>query len=331
MVNRFHKYKLPKKNDPRGGREIFRRLFFFVFGITMSGAMCLTVNGAQFGLENYMYAQIVEPTEEIKFVEVAKVAEPELDLEAKAAYSLRIGVTGREKVIYRENEESIYPIASLTKLMTATVVFEHPDYYAFDRQVVISDMAAAQYDVPVFGNLMAGESYTVGQLLNLMLFYSSNDAAWALAEVMGIDQFTAEMNSKGQELGFIGAEFYNPHGLDLENGSTNHASASDLMVLVKYIIESHPEIMDYSIKPGPYMTENGIFDLNFWDGNSLVGGKTGFTEKAGGCMMVVFKDGAGRKYINVMLGATTPESRVEQMQKLINFANNSGQSLAQGK
>ena len=329
MVNRFHKYKLPKKNDPKSAHEIFRRLFFFVFGIAMSGSMCLAVNDSQLGLENYLYAKISEPTENIILAKAVKEENPGLDLEAKAAYSLRIGTGGREKIIYRRNEDEVYPIASLTKLMAATVIFENPDYYDFDRQVTVSDEAAAQYDVPVFGNLNAGETYTVSQLLNLMLFYSSNDAAYALAEVMGTNQFVAAMNSKAADLGLVGAEFYNPHGLDLENGSTNHASAADLMILAKYILNNHPQIFDYSIKPGPYMTENGIFSLNFWDGNSLIGGKTGFTEKAGGCMVVVFKDDAGRRYINVILGASTPESRVNQMQKLINYANNSAQTLAQ--
>ena len=245
MVNRFHKYKLPKKNDPKSAREIFRRLFFFVFGIAMSATMCLTVNNTQLGLENYLYAQISEPTENITLAKVVKEEKPELDLEAKAAYSLRIGTGGREKIIYRENENEVYPIASLTKLMTATVVFENPDYYGFDRQVLVSNEAAAQYDVPVFGNLVAGETYTVRQLLNLMLFYSSNDAAYALAEIMGMDQFVAAMNSKAADLGLIGTEFYNPHGLDLDDGSANHSSAADLMALVKYTIDDHPEILDY--------------------------------------------------------------------------------------
>jgi len=215
--------------------------------------------------------------------------------------------------------------------MTATVILEHPEIYDLNRPVIVSETAASQYDVPVYGNLNAGESSTVSDLLRSMLFYSSNDAAWALSEVMGEKEFTAAMNAKSKELNLVHTEFYNPNGLDCDDGMANHSSASDLILLAKYIIQNHPQILDYSAQPGPYLTENGILNLKFWDGNALVGGKTGFTEKAGGCMAVVFKDVNNRKYINVILGAVSPESRVAQMQKLINYANNSGHSLAQTK
>ncbi len=332
MTNRYNKYrKFVKNNNPKSGKEIFRRLFFFIFGIAMSGSACLLVNSVQAGMENYMYAQIAAPIEQIEPIEIAKEEKPALELEAKAAYALRVGAAGREKIIYRKNEEEIYPIASLTKLMTATVILEDTADYDLDRPITISETAAAQYDVPVFGNLLPGQVYTGRDLMKLMLFYSSNDAAYALAEVIGVPQFTDKMNSKAQNLGLVGTEFYNPHGLDREDGLANHATAFDLVVLAKYIIGNHPEIFDYSSQSGTYLTENGIFDLKFWEGNSLVGGKTGFTEKAGGCMVVVFNDESGRKYIDVILGAATPETRVEQMQKLINYTNNFAQSLAQKK
>lgn len=331
MATRFRKYRQIKSNDPKRASAVAKRLFFFVFGISLSASLCLTVDNAQLGLENYLYAQIAKPAEQTTRITIPAENEPHLDLEAKAAYSLRIGIAGREKIIYRENENESYPIASLTKLMTATIVLENPGVYGLNRSVVISPEAAAQYDVPVYGNLFAGESYTVDELLHLMLLYSSNDAAWALSEVMGQSEFTAAMNLKGKELGFNRFKFYNSSGLDCEDGMTNYASAADLMTLTKYILENHPEIFNYSIKPGPYMTENGIFNLKLWDGNMLVGGKTGFTEKAGGCMVVVFRDGDGRKFINVVLGAVNPETRVEQMQKMINFTNNSGNTLARTK
>jgi len=101
--------------------------------------------------------------------------------------------------------------------------------------------------------------------------------------------------------------------------------------LTKYIIQNHPEIFNYTIQPGPYLTENGIFNLNFWNGNNLIGGKTGFTEKAGGCMVVLFKDDNNYQYINVVLGSTDSEDRVAQMQKLINYVNNADKSLVQIK
>lgn len=331
MVNRFHKYRQIRSNDPKRPAAVGKRLFFFVFSISLSASLCLMVDNAQLGLENYLCAQITKPAEQTTRITIPAGTEPPLDLEAKAAYSLRVGVTGREKILYRDNENESYPIASLTKLMTAAIVLENPKIYGLDHSIIISPEASGQYDVPVYGNLFTGESYTVDELLHLMLLYSSNDAAWALSEAMGQAEFVTAMNLKGKELGFARFEFYNSSGLDREDGLTNYASAADLMVLAKYILKNHPEIFDYSIKPGPYMTENGISSLKLWDGNLLVGGKTGFTERAGGCMVVVFRDGGGRQFINIVLGAVSPETRVEQMQKMINFTNNSGNTLARTK
>jgi len=59
-------------------------------------------------------------------------------------------------------------------------------------------------------------------------FYSSNDAAWALSEVMGEQKFVEAMNAKSRELGFLHTEYYNPNGLDREDGLVNHSSAAEI-------------------------------------------------------------------------------------------------------
>jgi len=61
--------------------------------------------------------------------------------------------------------------------------------------------------VPVFGNLLFGENRTVKELLDLMLFYSSNDAAYALAELMGESEFVDAMNRTAHKIGLSNTEF----------------------------------------------------------------------------------------------------------------------------
>lgn len=312
-----------RKYIAKAPKNIAKKISYFMCAAVLSGMFAFGINSGQSRLEDFLYAQISVPLDNVAYATHSVSKKANLDLNAKAALSLRVGATGREKKVYQKNIDDQLPIASLTKLMTAIIVLESPEFYNMDKQVAIDWISASQDDVPVFGNLNPGEIYSVRQLLNLMLYYSSNDAAYALSEIMGKDRFVAAMNQKTIDLKLEKTIFYNPHGLDLDNGKTNLSSAEDLLVLIKYISENHPEIFSFSIKPGPYVTENGIFNPNLWSGQTLIGGKTGYTEKAGGCMVLIFENENHRRYINILLGAVSSETRVVEMQKLINYVNNS--------
>jgi len=86
--------------------------------------------------------------------------------------------------------------------MTALVVLNNPSDYPLDKKIIISPSAATKANVPIFGNFNAGNVYTVNELLNLMMYYSSNDAAQALAEVIGHDKFVNLMNDTAKILDF---------------------------------------------------------------------------------------------------------------------------------
>ena len=245
---------------------------------------------------------------------------PKPDLEVRSALSVRINFAGKKRIVFSKDPEAKLAIASITKLTTALVVLEDPQDYPLDRRVTVSQKAASQDNVPIFGNLKTGEVYTVKDLLNMMMYYSSNSAAYALSEVIGADRFIGLMNSRAEKLGLAQTEFYNPNGLD--NGSiVNTSSTEDLVSLAQYIIKNQPGIFVFSTTPGPYANENGIFSVNLWNGQVLVGGKTGFTDAAGGCMLLVFRDEKNDYYFNVILGAATSQDRVNQMQKLVNYDN----------
>ncbi len=299
-----------------------KNIAHFLLGIFL-GFLPLFFDISQKKLENFFFAQISKPYEELVFVKLPKKTKPQI--QAKAVLAVRLSKAKREKIIFAKNSDEALPIASLTKLMNAIIVLENPEKYNQDSLVKISFLAANQKNVLGYGNLdsQIGKEMKVKDLLELMLIYSSNDAAFALSEVIGLETFVQKMNEKAKELGLSKTKFFNPHGLDPETGnSVNQSSPKDLVKLARYILENHPLIFEISAKESFPKTKNGIWDLKLKEGYKVVGGKTGYTKRAGGCLLFVFQDEWENFYINVILGTETEENRVQEMQKLINYILN---------
>ena len=303
------------------------KIFFASFFASLS--FWWLINVFQKSLENYLLAQITQPLENIQFIEIPqRPRKPELELEAKSALSVRVALNSPEKILFEKEVEKPLPIASLTKLMTALIIFEDENYNR-EASVTISAKAANQGDAPVFGNLRPGEYLPVKKLLELMLVYSSNDAAWALSEVIGTENFVQKMNQKAEILGLSNTHFINPTGLDPrglnfneENlNYFNHSTTKDLVKLAQYILKEHPEIFEISRQTPLYRLENGILDLFLTQ--KIIGGKTGYTKETGGCLLFVFSDGKTPEtiFINIILAASSPSARVQEIQKLINWLN----------
>jgi len=301
-----------------------KNLFLFFSGIFFSAILTFFVNFSQKKLENFFVAQITKPLEEINFVKIEKPKKPPLEIEAKAVLSLRINPKKKvkEKILYSKNENEILPIASLTKLMTALIVLENSKDYELSKLITISKESADQGNVPHYGNLddYQGKNFTVEELLNLMLVYSSNDAAWALAEEIGVDNFVKKMNEKARDLGLESTHFVNPTGLDSQNSFSvenfNYSTAKDLLKISRYILEKHPLIFEISKKKPLFPIKNGIHELTLT--GEIVGGKTGYTKKAGGSIVFIFKNGEDI-FVNIILGTESEEARIKEMQKLIDW------------
>lgn len=301
-----------------------KNISLFLISFFLSLPFWLGVNLFQENLEKIFSAQISKPFEEIVFLKIPE--KKSLDLEAKAAISIRIGK--REKILFKKEIEKPLPIASLTKLMTALIVFEDPENYSFSKIINISKKAADQEDVPEYGNLKEGEKLSVEKLLNLMILYSSNDAAYALAEEIGIENFISRMNKKAKEIGMENTNFSNPTGLDPENlkwsqetkNQFNFSTVNDLAKLTKYILNEWPLILEISSKKPDFQIKNGFSDLTLKEDTKIIGGKTGYTQEAGGCLILVLsKDGI--YYLNIILGTEGIEGRIKEMQKLIDWLN----------
>jgi D-alanyl-D-alanine carboxypeptidase (penicillin-binding protein 5/6) len=150
--------------------------------------------------------------------------------------------------------------------------------------------------------------------------FSSNDAAYALAEQIGVKDFVNKMNEKAKEIGLENTHFSNPTGLDPENlkwslensDYFNYSTAKDLVLLGKYILENYPLIFEFS---------NQKNKIQLLENQRLVGMKTGYTDEAGGCIFLIFSNDNGDYFLNVILGAKSKEERFLQMQKLIDWIN----------
>jgi serine-type D-Ala-D-Ala carboxypeptidase (penicillin-binding protein 5/6) len=254
-----------------------------------------------------------------------------LEVEAASAVSFLMPESGDGKIIFQKNIDEKRPIASLTKLMTALVAEE---LYRPEQIMVVSEEAVNQEEET--GELKKEEELSLNELLHSVLIESSNDAAWAIAEgkMAGAENFVGEkgfvelMNLEANNLKMENTNFVNPTGLD---GEENYSTARDLLKLVQYIIKKHPDILEITQKKSyevlrpdgtlhHFIPEN-TNKLLGQDGLQIVGGKTGFTEEAGGCIILVLKEKGGDHMINLILGAKSQESRFEEMQKIIEAVN----------
>jgi D-alanyl-D-alanine carboxypeptidase (penicillin-binding protein 5/6) len=211
------------------------------------------------------------------------------------------------------------PPASLTKLMTAYVVFNalQQDQIRLDEEVTISEKAWRTQGSRMF--IEVGKRVSVEDLLLGMIVQSGNDASVALAEyVAGSEAVFAEMmNQQAIAIGMHSSHFMNATGLPDEN---HYSTARDLATLARAIIEQFPEYYRwYSEKE---FTFNDITQPNrnnlLWRDDSVDGMKTGYTEEAGYCLVSSAKRDDMR-IISVVLGTSSAKARISGSQALLNY------------
>jgi len=301
------------------------RLKFFFTAFILSLPFWWGINAFQQNLESAFYAQISQPFQQIVEVKIPeKSQKPNLDLQVKAAISVLVDSQGGEgeEVLFKKNSNERLAIASLTKLMTANIVLEN---YDLSREIKISEEVVAQEGEA--GKLTAGKIFSVEYLLYPLLMESSNDAAYVLTndyDGMTEEKFVELMNLKAKDLGLEDTYFVNSTGLDPEQPghSINYSTAEDLVKLTKYLLKK-PLIWEILATPKFSLYGPELINTNGLLGEipNIVGGKTGFTDQAGGCMLLVSKNKGENFLVNVILGAPSSSARIEEMEKLINYAS----------
>ena len=211
------------------------------------------------------------------------------------------------------------PPASITKLMTAYVVFHalNNDQISLTDLVTVSEKAWRAEGSRMF--IEVGKKVSVEDLLMGMIVQSGNDSSIALAEhIAGTEMlFSDLMNQYAQQLKMTNSYFMNASGLPDEN---HYSTANDLAILAKAIINEFPKFYElYSTKEFTY---NNIKQPNrnslLWRDPSVDGIKTGSTSEAGYSLVSSAKRNEMR-IISVVLGTASSKARIDGSQALLNF------------
>lgn len=235
-------------------------------------------------------------------------------------------------MLYADNiYEKLYP-ASITKVMTALVTLKNAD---LSDTVTVSHNASHITEVGAsLCGLNEGDKIKLEDLLNMFLISSGNDAGIAIAEhVAGTEEaFAKMMNEQAKELGATHSNFVNSHGLHDEN---HYTTAYDIYLIFREALKQ-PTFVDiiseksykvtYTNANGnqinkEYSTTNLYLKGNeaMPEGITVIGGKTGTTNKAGSCLVLYSKDKSDKEYISVILKSDSKASLYSQMSYLLKF------------
>ena len=193
-----------------------------------------------------------------------------------------------QRPLYTKNSDSLAPIASITKLMTAMVVIDAN--LPLDETISI-DHADSDAIKGTHSRLSIGTALTRSELLRLALMASENRAAAALARTYpgGYQAAINAMNAKARDLGMLNTQFLDPTGLNSSNVSTAH----DLVKMVAAAC-NYPLIHQYTTSASHSVDGRGGREIQFRNTNPLVKNaswdigvsKTGYISEAGRCLVM---------------------------------------------
>jgi D-alanyl-D-alanine carboxypeptidase (penicillin-binding protein 5/6) len=244
------------------------------------------------------------------------------------------------QVLAAKGQDDLVEPASLTKLMTAYLVFDALRARKVDlkQALPVSERAWKMPGSRMF--IDPKMQVSVEDLLKGMIVQSGNDATVALAEGVGgtVEHFVEMMNAQAQALGMKSTSYRNPEGLTAPGHRT---TASDLGLLATHLMRDFPEYIGlYAIKhyryPGTPAANDNNRNLLLFRDPTVDGLKTGYTDAAGYCMvatahreypnLVVAGAAAGtaaalgsRRLLSVVLGADSEATRATESQKLLNW------------
>jgi D-alanyl-D-alanine carboxypeptidase len=221
--------------------------------------------------------------------------------------------TGR--VLWRHEPEKVLPIASLTKMMTALIVVGRAQP---DAKVKVTKEALA-YKGSGVGVLPRGKHVKLETMLNGLLLPSGNDAAIALSQrVAGTEShFVTLMNAKAQDLGLRCTHYTSPDGFE---DAGNHSCAVDLAAEARAVLDQsrlarivkrRRAVLPFPIKGGRiFLFNNNPLLIQGYPGT--LGIKTGFTDKAGRCLVAAAKR-HGRRLGVVLLHSPDPGTQARKL------------------
>lgn len=236
--------------------------------------------------------------------------------------------------IYAKNvHEKLYP-ASLTKVMTALVALKNG---SSDMILTASANVTNLESGAQTCGLKEGDQMTLSQALHILLIQSANDAAIMIAEgVAGsVEAFADMMNEEALAVGATNTHFVNPHGLSDDN---HYTTVYDMYLIMNEALnyDLFNEIIRMSSYDTVYYDKDGnskemsVRSTNHYlageaqppAGITVLGGKTGTTNAAGHCLILLSKDTVNNPYISVILRSESREDLYTQMTELLSKINN---------
>ena len=246
-------------------------------------------------------------------------------------------VTG--EVLYAKNQKEVRPIASITKVVSALVSDE---VLGAQEPVEIGSEALAQADDH---GLFLNEIWPFKKLLDFSLLVSSNDGAYAIANIAGsiegkrldtydgtsttsVNTFVGLMNKKVQSIGLSNTRFYNPSGLDLDEViSGGYSSAEEIALLYNHIIKHNSDLLEATRnEEDEFLSDNGFVhsakntNESYSNIPGLLVSKTGYTDLAGGNLAIAYDIGINHPVVVVVLGSGYKD-RFDDMADLVQATN----------
>ncbi len=226
-------------------------------------------------------------------------------------------------ILLEHNSGREYPIASLTKLITALTSLDVVNQYQTAR---VSSRASATYGD--FGGLKEGELVSVGTLLYPLLLESSNDAAEVIAEHYGRNRFLSQMNKKARSIGLNMTHFDDPSGLSPKNTST----AQDLFTLAQYVYRHKSYVLDITKTAMKKVEKENLgAKTHTWYNNNYfvvkgnpryLGGKNGYTDAAGRTLISLFSLPLSEfQKRNIAVIVLASENREKDAEKLVQYVS----------
>ncbi len=265
---------------------------------------------------------VIEPLPTSSDIEPLDLHPEEIEAPAAMVYDITT-----DSVLFAKNETDIHSLASITKLMTALLVTELIDSH--EVVITVTEDAVRQYG---YSGLRVGEQVTADNLNQYALLSSSNDAAYALAYSVGEKLYSGEgsaafvdaMNVRAQELGLSHTAFQNPTGLDIstiESGALG--TAQDVTELMSHLVTERGDLLAstrnneeliHNLEGGYHRAVNTNPLVESIP--NLLGSKTGYTDIAGGNLVVAFDVGYNRPIVVTVLNSSW-SGRFRDVERLV--------------
>ncbi len=232
------------------------------------------------------------------------------------------------KILIQKNVDSVQPIASITKLMTALVVLD--EVTNWDKVV---EMTASDETEGAFAHIYRGEKVTFADLWHAALISSDNNSIMAMVRALGFsqDEFVKKMNEKARALQMYNTKFADPTGLATENYSTaldvsrllyaalNQKKIQETVTKKKYSFEIINSAKKRTVTSTDILLDSFLNQPKY--GYTLFGGKTGYIPEAGYCLTVQITSNNHPVLITV-LNSSDIEARFQDVKVIADWVFN---------